>query len=418
MRAVLAGFVLLVPILASSQPRIQKVEHSSVAVSVISRELIEREGMPNVEVLLRGQPLGVTNATGELSIRGVSVTPRSGGPAGAILTLRGGESLIQLPESLRDNPLFAAYARPTETDGAAVILMDSMDELAFTLGDRPHAIVDEPVDWSCPSVAFTYDADANALDAEPSGCSEPAVLELSCPVSLRAGETGAFEARISGSYDLSVDWSVRDAYGADLDVEYASDVTETNATISHIDATWNSFNRAMEAEREAVVVASLGDAEEECRVLIESLDSLTPGGGLDDETGPSARILIGYNFEFRSVSAEVGGTAPIPIGAPLYGDVALGYFSEGGVGYGLLQAELMCRMAMTPLVTLFYGGGLHLLRSSSSGNSNIEVGPGVSGRIQYDGGWPIEPTAEVSASYHFERVIPTVSVGATYRFNQ
>ena len=368
-----------------------------------------------MEVLLRGQPLGATNANGHLAIRGVSQRSPSGSAAAEFLLLQGQERLVQLAEPLRGRPLYAAYAPRTGTDAATVLLLDSVDELALTLGDRPHAVALNPVDWSCASVAFAYDASANTLEAEPTECSEPAVLDLSCPVSLRAGDVGVFEARLSGRGNVPVEWSMKDTDGLDLNVDYGLDGMEGESEMmARINATWASFNRAMAEEREAIVTASYGDVEEECRLMIEALESAPYA----EEPGPAVRGMIGYNFEFGAVSGKVGASVPIPVGAPLYGDVSVGYFSEGSVGYGLLLAELQCRMAMTPLMTLFYGGGLHLLRESNDGNSNLELGPGISGRVQYDGGWAVEPAAEVSLSYHYSRVIPTLSVGASYRFNQ
>ena len=415
MRVVLVGLLLL-PLIASSQPRRQQIQSGSLTISAITPESIEPVGVADAEVLLRGISAGQTNSQGGIFLRGFETspsTPISSLPPGVL------EGVPLLPGPIRDADLYAAYAPPTETDGGTVVLLDSPDELTFMIGNRPHAMLNVPVDWRCSGIDLTYDSSANTLDAEPSGCSEPAILEISCPVSLQSDDTGVFEVRLSGRYDLPVEWSVRDASGVDLNVDYSSEDMGDGAMVARINGAWESFNRAMAEEREATVTASLGDTEEECRVDIEALSRLARARIPDDESGPSARILIGYNVEFGSISTKVGGSAPIPIGVPLYGDVSAGYFSDGGVGYGLLQAELQCSTELTPLMMLFWGGGLHLLRQSSNGNTNLEAGPGVSGRIEYQfGGWQVKPTAEVSASYHYDTVIPTLSVGATYRFSR
>jgi hypothetical protein len=98
--------------------------------------------------------------------------------------------------------------------------------------------------------------------------------------------------------------------------------------------------------------------------------------------------------------------------------VSLGYFGDGGQSYISLNLELACRTEITDTLSLMTGGGIHFLRNSYTGGSNLEIGPGVSGRVHYDGGWPVEPIGELSASYHYDKVIPSLSVGAAYRFGR
>ncbi|GAB5535494.1 MAG: hypothetical protein Rubg2KO_17430 [Rubricoccaceae bacterium] len=416
MRVVLAGLVLLVPVLASSQPRIQKIESAGLSVTTYSSEEVAGVKAPNVEVVLRGLSIGHTNTQGELSIRGFSTTPRSARPPTATVTIRNTAPLIPLSAALRDSPLYAAYAPPNATDGGAVILLDSPSELTFMLGDRPHALLDGPVDWRCSGVAFAYDVEAETLHADPVGCSDPAVLALTCPDVLRAGEVGEFSASVQGDFDFPVRWTVQDTDGVDMRVEQIASETEGDRAFASWREVQLRFQDQLINRSEAIVTASLGDGiDESCLVAVGELGA----EGMGEEEYPlTLRVALKYNLEFGSAGIRAGGSAPLPVGAPLVGDISLGYFDDSGRGYMGLNAELLCQMAMTPMLTLFYGGGLHLLRQSSNGNSDLEVGPGATARVHYDGGWPVDPIAEVNASYLYGRVIPTLSVGAAYRFNQ
>lgn len=417
MRAAFVCFALVFPLLASSQSRKQHIQSSTVSVSVISAESIEPRGVQHAEVFLRGVSAGTTNSDGAALIRGITVVPRA-----PITSLPPGvlEGLSVLPGPIRGANLYAAYAPANDTDRGTVVLLDSPDELAFMLGDRPHALLDGPVDWSCPGVSFTYDASANTLEAEPFGCSDPAILELSCPVSLLLpdDEAEVFTATTNADLEVPLRWTVHDSENDNVIAEYTSGgpTRDSESRLIHAFSLEDAYGYA-DLEQEAMgfftIRADLGgQVSEACRVRV---DYETPNlSGMVNETSYSARFAIGRNFEFKTIQFEVGLQAPIPVDMPLAGDLSVLSFED----YLGVNLDALCLTPLSEQVELAWGGGLHLLRYSGGGDGDIEIGPGVTGRLTYDGGWPVDPIAEVKASYLYGTVVPALSVGAAYRFNR
>ncbi|MEO0557965.1 MAG: Plug domain-containing protein [Bacteroidota bacterium] len=415
-----ASTVLLLVLIAptTDAARGDVTQNVPVAVEVIGRESIEQAGRANVEDLLVEVLLAQSGSVNTISMGRTDAE-------GATLMLRGTNGRPSLNRLLMAE-YTAAYVRSIDGTDAALLIgnplnLDQIEVLRGpqgTLFGRNAAagairLQSPPRLDGCAGIKFEVNLNDETLTARQAWCDEPVLMAVECPSTVSVGEEVRVGALVSESVNARVNWSLDS--GTQLTAQYRDlEESEFNFDTADVRTRWAALYGAGHTFALPGVynvnVTSTNDYGTDafsCPVLVEEESD-------DSETDPEVRVTVGYNVEFGKSPIRVGGTMRVPVELPVHGDASLGYFSVGDRGYTSLTLELAYRSDFTDRLSFVAGGGIHFLRAGSDN----EIGPGVSGRVYYDGDWAVEPLVELNAAYQYNKLIPTLSFGGAYRFDR
>ena len=266
-----------------------------------------------------------------------------------------------------------------------------------------------PAPRGCAGFEFEVDLDTETLTVSPGWCGddEPVLMVIECPTVASVGEIVQFDAVVSETAEAQVEWRLES--GLSLAAEYR-DYNDNGIDWGKVAAASYAFDTPGLANVLVTATNDYGTDTYTCPVNV---------GGQEDNflPAPSTRLTVEYNYEFKAFSVNLGGSVPIPTRFPLIGDLDVGVFQgNGDRSYLDMRAELACVWDFNPFV-LTAGVGPHLLRQSSDfGDPSYELGPGFTVRGYYDGGWPVQPTAEFRYSRQYGANILNLGAGVSYHF--